>query len=94
LYETIQKLNYNLVKYEHVYTTETYNLYNYLIKKKDVNNRVDKKINFFTPLFKDKLNLITYNNVKYYKSENLNLYFNIIDDIPILLLENTIVINK
>lgn len=96
LYETIKKLKYNLIEYNELETTDTYNNYLYLIEK-DINvdmltDNIDIKNKLISPIFNDKLEYIIYNNSKFYKSLNLNLHFPIIDEIPILLIDNAIII--
>ena len=89
LYETIINLNYNLITYDKLMENETYN--NYLFKIKKINN-IKNNLRLISPIFGDNINLIKYNNNNYYKSENLNLLFPIIDKIPLLLIENSIIL--
>ena len=99
LYETIIKLNYNLISFYELKTTETINNYLYFIKKNDNINEESTKYNinespvsYISPIFNDKLDIVTYNDSKYYKSKHINLYFPIIDNIPVLLIENSLII--
>jgi ubiquinone/menaquinone biosynthesis C-methylase UbiE len=91
LYETILDENYNLVSYRELVTSKTYNNYLYLIKKKSYSN-IAKEINYISPIFNDELEIVLYNNAYYYKSKKLNLYFPIIDNIAILLINNSLCI--
>ena len=99
LYETIIKLNYNLISFYELKTTETINNYLYFIKKNDNINEESTKdninespVSYISPIFNDKLDIVTYNDSKYYKSKHINLYFPIIDNIPVLLIENSLII--
>ena len=80
-----------MIEYKELETTETYNNYLYLIDKSCIDHKEnDKKL--ICLLFHDELELIKYDNKEYLKSSHLNLLFNIIDEIPILLLDNTIIL--
>ena len=88
IYETINLLNYNLKNYEKLTNNDKYNNYYFNIIK----NKEHNKLNLISPILQDSLIIVKYNNSKYYKSENLNLYYQIIDDIPILIHKNSILI--
>lgn len=89
IYESIKELDYNLLDYYKLMESDTYN--NFLFKIQKLNS-IDNNFKLISPLFGDEIKLVNYNNQIFYKSENLNLYFLIIDDIPILLIENSIII--
>ena len=91
LYETIIDEKYNLISYKELETSKTYNNYLYFIKKNSYSGST-KEIKYITPIFNDKLEIVLYNNTNYYKSNKLHLYFPIIDNIPILLIDNAICI--
>ena len=93
LHETIIELGYILEKYIKLMENNTYNNYLYLIKKNEVIDTDEKNVTLVSPIFNDKLELITYDNKLFYKSEHLNLFFQIIDNIPILLIDSSIIIN-
>ena len=89
--ETIIDEKYNLISYKELETSKTYNNYLYFIKKNSYSGST-KEIKYITPIFNDKLEIVLYNNTNYYKSNKLHLYFPIIDNIPILLIDNEICI--
>jgi ubiquinone/menaquinone biosynthesis C-methylase UbiE len=93
LYESIIKLNYNMTEYCELFKNETYNNYLYLIEKKI---QIEKDIEelYISPVFEDKLEKINYEGNYFYKSINMGLLFNIINNIPILLLENSIILKE
>ena len=80
-----------MINYEKLMESNTYNNFLFKIIKDDL---VENNFELITPIFGDKIKLVNYNNQKFYKSENLNLYFPIIDNIPILLIENSIIIKN
>ena len=95
IYETINKLDFNLKSYKELTSNDisTYNSFLYLIEKNNNITENEDTINFVTPIFHDNLIKFNYNDVIYYKSEKINLLFNIINNIPVLMIENSISIN-
>lgn len=95
IYDTINKLNFNFKSYQELtsYDITTYNSFLYLIEKNNDIVEDEDTINFVTPIFHDSLIKFNYNDVIYYRSEKIKLVFNIINNIPILLIENSISIN-
>lgn len=89
IYESIKELDYNLLDYYKLMESDTYN--NFLFKIQKLNS-IDNNFKLISPLFGDEIKLVNYNNQIFYKSDDLNLYFPIIDNIPILLIENSIII--
>lgn len=84
--------NINLIDYELCYENDNYCQYKYIIKKEQKNTSGNKNF-FLCPIFNIPLSCIKYNNINYYKTDNLCIHYPIVNDIPILLSESSIPIN-
>jgi uncharacterized protein YbaR (Trm112 family) len=83
--------SFNLVDYGKIYSDNTYCQYKYIIKKDETINNIPS---YICPLFGSKLSPETYSNMPFMKSKLVNLYYPVVDNIPILLGENSIPINN
>ena len=89
----IIKKKLNMIEIGLTSSTDYYCQCKYVIKKNELDHP-NNEIIYVCPLFKEKLEKFEYDNKLFYKVNSINLLYFIIDDIPILLIENSLPFKK